>query len=119
MKKIITIVIIVAMMATFINDVGRYAKTRYDLSNIAMNTADSLMSEQGASRDTNARAAAAFAQAEGATVYLYDQDDTSIHVWVQMPVEGTWVLAPGMALIAGSPLKTPYYVQDEDTSFFR
>lgn len=119
MKKIIVVVIVVAFAAIFINDVGRYAKTRYDLSNIAMTTADSLADNRADSRDKNARAAAQFAQAEGATVYLYDQDDTRIYVWVQKPVEGTWVLARAMSLIAGSPIDTPYYVQTEDTAFFR
>lgn len=119
MKKIITIVIIVALVATFINDVGRYAKTRYDLSNITMATADSLADNRSDSRDTNARAAAQFAQAEGATVFLFDQDDTKIYVWAQKPVEGTWVLARATALMAGSPIDTPYYVQTEDTAFFR
>ena len=119
MKRLIVIAIVVALVATFINDLGRYAKTRYDLSNTAMTTADALVDEPSASRDTNARAAARLAQAEGATVYLYDQDDTKIYVWVQKPVEGTWALAPIMALISGSPIDTPYFVQAEDTAFFR
>ncbi len=119
MKKLLTIVLVVGLVATFVNDIGRYAKTRYDLSTIALQTADSLVSEKDTPRDTNARAAAQFAAEEGATVYLFDQDDTGVSVWVQMPVEGTWVLSPAMGLVSGEGIDAPFYLQDEDTAFFR
>jgi len=119
MKKTLTIILVVAFVATFINDVGRYAKARYDASTIAMEAATSLVGDRDQPRDTNARAAANFAQQKGATVYLFDQDDAGVHVWVQMPVEGTWVLARASALMGGNPMDAPFYVQAEDTAFFR
>lgn len=117
MKKILTTLIVVAIAATLINDVGRYAKARYDLSVIGQDAADhiSLIGKQ-ASRDSNATAAAAFTAAQGATVYLYDQNETETHLWVEMPVGGTWLWARLNALNNGEPQGTEFKVQTEKTA---
>ena len=100
MKKIILTVLFIALAATLVNDIGRYAKARYDLSKIALETIDNTSGSREQSRDQNARDAAQFAASRGAVVYAYDEDDEQIRVWLQMPVEGTWVLGPLMAVLA-------------------
>lgn len=119
MKKIIWTVVFVALAATFVNDVGRYAKARYDLSKIALETVGQVSTMRSQSRDQNARDAARYASSRGATVYAYDEDDSRVYVWLQMPVEGTWILAPGLALIAGEPYRQPYLVHIEESAFFQ
>ncbi len=119
MKKIFWTVLFVALAATFVNDVGRYAKARYDVSKIATETVQNVSNSRDQSRDQNARDAAQYAASRGATVYAYDQDDSKVYAWLQMPVEGTWVLGPGMALLAGEPIKTPYLVHLDESAFFQ
>lgn len=110
MKKILGIAITVLLIATFINDVGRYATTRYNLSTIA-NEAARVGSQRHKTRDENAVAAAAYARTQGATVYLFDQDTNQVRVWAEMPVTGTWFLGPFEAYQAGQPLSTAFKIQ--------
>jgi hypothetical protein len=98
MKKILITVLVVAAVATLVNDIGRYGKAYYDVDVIGTDTADNIaLGSKATSRDKNAIAAATYAAARGATVYMYDQDDRLVRVWVEMPVTGTWLLQYVMA----------------------
>ncbi|MRR11997.1 hypothetical protein EG835_05890 [bacterium] len=120
MKKILVTVLVVAFIATLINDVGRYARARYELGNIARDTAENIaLSGEHVERNTNATAAATYAATRGATVYLYDQDEKKAYVWVEMPVEGTWVWAPLAAQQAGQPKGTPLKIQLDYSAFWK
>ena len=120
MKKIITTALVIAIAATLVNDIGRYAKTRYDLSVISQDTAAQIaLSGKGNDRNKNAVAAAAYAAAKGATVYMYDQDDQQVRVWVEMPVGGMWLWSRVNAMQAGEPQGTPMKVQSESKSFWK
>lgn len=117
MKKILTTVLVIALAATFINDVGRYARARYELSVVGQDTADRIaLSGKDNSRDKNATAAAQYAAAQGATVYLYDQDDQKVHLWVEMPVSDTWLWHRVAALQNGEPQTAPFMAQTEKTA---
>lgn len=119
MKKTITTIISVLLVIAVVNDLARYAKASYDLNNIAEEAADQLSTNRSKSRDSNARDAVEYATARGATVYLFDQTNETIHVWVQMPLTGTWILGPAMALVAGESISTPYQLQADAQARFR
>lgn len=117
MRKILTTVLIVAVIATLVNDIGRYAKAYYDVGIVGTDTADNIaLGNKLTPRDTNARAAAAYAASRGATVYMYDQDEQTVRVWVEMPVQGTWLLRRVMAWQNGEPQTSPLKVQTEHKS---
>lgn len=119
MKKIILTILFVAIAAVLVNDVGRYAKAQYDLDRIALETVEALSDQGARSRDQNAKDAAQRAASRGAVVYAYDQDDERTYAWLQMPVEGTWVMGPTLSLLAGESLETPYLIQIEKSATFQ
>lgn len=120
MKKLLTVVIVVAIAAVFINDVGRYARARYEASVVAQNAAMAAANNgRTRTRDENAIAAANQAAAEGGLVYAYDQTTEQVHVWVQYPLEGTWVWARYLAWQSDQPLDTVPSVESEETAFYR
>lgn len=117
MKKILITVLVVAVVATLVNDIGRYAKAYYDVGIVGTDTADNIaLGSKLTGRDPNAKAAAAYAAARGATVYMYDQDEETVHVWVEMPVAGTWLMRRAMAWQNGEPQTAPLKVQTERKS---
>lgn len=118
MKKILGVVLAIALVGAFINDVGRYARTRYNLSIIAQQAAQAAARDRNATRDQNAVKAADVAARDGATVYLYDQTDQGVHVWVEAPVQGTWVWGPFVAWQNDEPLSTPFKVTYDETASF-
>ncbi|MHB9002617.1 MAG: hypothetical protein ACYC6C_00945 [Coriobacteriia bacterium] len=92
MKKTLITVLVIAVIATLVNDIGRYAKAYYDVDVIGTDTANTIaLGRKEASRDTNARAAAEYAFSRGVTIYMYDQDERQVRVWAEMPVTGTWL----------------------------
>lgn len=120
MRKSIGIILLIVLAATFVNDVGRFAKASYDINNVAVETADRLSSQRDRTRNQNATMAAEYAAARGTTVYLYDQDKNTYHAWFQAPLEGTWILGTVMSYYGGGLLTDPYYVKSEaEGSFYR
>lgn len=116
MKKVLGIALAVVIVATLLNDVGVYLRAWYDLDVIAQETARVASSTMVRERDKVATTAADFARTQGATVYMYDQNDKEIHVWVEVPVPGTWVLGYATALYYGQPLDTPYKLRTDTTA---
>jgi hypothetical protein len=119
MKKIVVIALVVLVVGGLVNDVSRYAKARYDAANITNEILDLLQTRGTQARNSNASLAASHAAAQGATVYLYDQDEQRAYVWVEMPVSGTWLLGPVNASMTGQPPSSPYMVRLEDSIAFR
>ncbi len=120
MRKILVIVLVVAIAAVFINDVGKFTRARYDLSKAT----DSIVEEMsqyalGKTRNASAVKAAELGGQKSVEVYMYDQDGEGVHVWTRLPVSGTKVIGPFMAWRAHKPLDTPFYVQDEGTSVYQ
>lgn len=117
MKKTLITILVVAVIATLVNDIGRYAKAQYDVGIVGTDTADTIaLGSKLTGRDQNATAAATYASARGATVYMYDQDEQTVNVWVEMPVQGTWLLHRAMAWQNKEPQTSPLKVQTERTS---
>jgi len=119
-KKILIIVLVVAIAAVFINDVGKFTRARYDLSKAT----DSIVEEMsqyalGKTRNASAVKAAELGRQQNVEVYQYDQDGEGVHVWTRVLVSGTWVIGPFMAWRAHKPLNTPFYVQQSGASVYQ
>lgn len=120
MKKVLGIALTIALAAVFVNDVGRYAKARYDASVIAQTAAEAAASNgKTRTRNENAIAAANAAARDGGTVYLYDQDENQAYVWVRYPVNDTFVWGRFLAWQNDQPLDTVPVVELEDKAFLR
>lgn len=121
MKKLLGIALLVAIVATGINDIGRYFTTRYTLGEtsgeIARAAAD--RARAGNSRDAVAMEAATFAVQRGIEVTAYDQNTNLVTVYTRAKVEGTWVLTRVVALVGGNPMETPMYVIDKEKSLLQ
>jgi len=122
MKRIIGIILVVAFVATSINDIGRYFTTRYYLdqqtSDIARFAADELHRTQE-SRDVVGGDTANYAAQQGVQVTAYDQTVTNVTVFTRTAVKGTWVLARAHALLSKLPSDAPLYVSDSQTAFLQ
>lgn len=119
MKKLLGIAIAVALIAIVLNDGGRYLAAWNGLDSIAQDCAVAAASTQSRDRNEAARAAVAKATPQGATVYLYDQNEATVHVWVEKPVTDTWVLERIWAPITGQPKGTVMKVTAEKTATWR
>ena len=120
MRTFLIIVLIIGVAAVFLNDVGRYARAKYDLDIATDRIVDDL--SQYARRRTRNEAAikaAALGQNEGVEVYQYDQDDAGVRVWTRVPVSGTLIVGPYLAWQANKPLNTPFLLLDYETSVFQ
>jgi len=119
-KKLIVIALVVALAAVFINDVGKFTRSRYNLDNATKQVVDEIASHAGSlPRDQAAQQAATLAQQNGIRVYQYDQNGTGVQVWTELPVEGTWVLGRLAAWRSGKPLDTAYVLRNYGTSVYR
>jgi len=116
MKKVLGIALAVVIVATLLNDVGVYLRAWYDLDVIAQETARVASLTMVRERDSVATKAADYARTQGATVYMYDQNEKEIHVWVEAPVPGTWVLGYATAIYYSQPLDTPYKLRTDTTA---
>jgi hypothetical protein len=116
-KKAIVVLLVLLVLATPINDVGRYLSATYTLDNATQTILDAAQtaSRGHKPRNVGGGAAVSAASAQGVTLYGYDQNDVNITVWTEMPVTGTWVIGPYMAWKAGKPLSTPFLVKSQAT----
>lgn len=120
MKKLIVIALVVALGAVFINDIGRFARSRYNLDNATNQVVDEIASRAASlPRDKAAGQVAALAQQHGIRVYQYDQNGTGVQVWTELPVEGTWVLGKYVDWRNAQPEGTAYVLRDYGASVYR
>ncbi len=109
---------LLAVVATAFHDAGRYVALRRQLvegTRIAAESAAKLNSD----RNTAARAAIDAAEPHGVTVIAYDQDGTSVEVWGQIEIDGTWVLNDIAVLIEGRDRDRPYLLQHAESAIMR
>jgi Flp pilus assembly protein TadG len=120
MRTFLIIALILLLAAVFLNDVGHYARAKYNLD-VATTTIVNEVSRYGVNRTRNLAAikAAAIGRSKGVEVYQYDQDDVGIRVWTRVPVSGTLVVGPFLAWRAHKPLDSPFMVMDYRTSVFQ
>ncbi len=120
MKTFLTVALIILVAAVFLNDVGHYARARYEL-NKATDIVVDEMSRYGRrnTRAVSAARAAELARQEDIEVYQYDQDDEVVRVWSRIPVDGTLIIGPYRAWRADTPLDTPFYLLDYGTSVYQ
>lgn len=116
-RRVIWILLLLAIVALVLNDGGRWFNTRSSLSEATSELgawASSNLSAQ--TRDQAANAIAEKASQAGITVYQYGQDPNGVQIWTQTDVRGTWVLGPYAALVRGVPFKqalhSPFVVRD-------
>ncbi len=119
MKKVIGVIIGVVILATLLNDVGSYIRGWNNLDVIAQQSAVAASASPVHEREQVSVAAAQVANSQGATLYMFDQNDTTVHVWVEMPVTGTWVLGRLTALYLQQPSDAPYMIRTEKTATWR
>jgi hypothetical protein len=124
MKRIIGIVIFVAILAIILNDGGRWFNAKAslrtatsDLSGWASASARSLGRDRASQELVNQ------ATIRGIRVYQYGQDDNGIQIWTESDVRGTWVLGPYIALTKGIPFNQAighsFVVQDYSQAQYR
>ena len=122
MKKWIIALVVIALAAAFINDVGRYMTTRYHLENSTRDVAEVAANASSRSRGdlySGWPPAAAAAQAAGITVTGYAQQSQLVVVVATAPVTGTWVVGPITALSSGKPWNTPFLVSARSETYYR
>jgi len=116
-RRVLWIVILVAIVAVVLNDGGRWFNTRSNLSQATSELGAWASSNlSSVTRDQAADAIAKKAGEAGITVYQYGQDPNGVQIWTQTDVTGTWVLGPYAALVRGVPFKqarhAPFVVKD-------
>lgn len=122
MRRLISIVLVVGLLAIGINDLSRWATAQRNLTTmtdtLASKGAD--LAAQGQSREMVAAQLVAQAQPQGVTIYMYDQNAQGAQVWTQFEVTGTLVAGPVAALILNKPFKealhAPLTIRDYATA---
>jgi len=107
LKRLIRILVVVAIVAVLVNDAGRYISAFYSLDTVTRDTA--VQAAQAAHNSRNdpsgpAAAAVAYAAQHGVTIDGYDQTSDAVVVTTWIPIPGTWVVGPVTAAFARKPL---------------
>ena len=121
MKKLLLAALVIGVIASVVNDVGRYlgAIGRLDAATSQVAQAAASAGRKDKNRtQPGGRAAVAAAQERGILLYGYQVEDNEIQVWTSDEVEGTWVAGPFLAWQAGKPLHSSFQITDHDTAFF-
>jgi hypothetical protein len=116
-RRIIWIVLLVAVVAVIGNDAARYVTaqrnlrdTTYDLARWAGENAAGMTREQAGAQ------LAAQGQARGVTVYQYGQTTEGAQIWAQSTVPGTLIAGTVANLVAGASLSEartrPFVIRD-------
>ena len=113
MKRLLKILLVIAIVAAPVNDIGRYLTARYALdngTNAVVDAAITSIRTPGTGSNASGQAAVAAAQTAGIELYGYQTTGANVTVWTRILVEGTWVVGPYKAWRAGKPLKTPFSI---------
>lgn len=96
LKKILVWGIVLMVLATAINDVGRYFGTWSSLDSFGKDAAEnvSTLAGQPDGRDKAGRLAMELATAEGYRLYGFDVQGSTVTLWLEADVTGTWVAGP-------------------------
>jgi len=124
MKKVIYLLLIVAVLAVLANDGGRLfvgksalrANTG-TLESWAVNNAGNMTRDQAAQELVNQSTALKL------RVYQYGQDKSGIQLWTETDVTGLWVLGTYKATLDGVPFRkaigSPIVIKDYAAAQFR
>lgn len=124
MKKVIFLLLAVAVLAILANDGGRLFVGKSTLrantgtlASWAMNNAGSLTREQTAQELANQSTALKL------RVYQYGQSNEGIELWTEADVTGLWVLGTYKATLDGVPFRkaigSPIVIRDYGTAQYR
>jgi hypothetical protein len=108
LKRLLVIILVVALVAIPINDLVRFLGAFYSLDNVtraAALTAAEQAKRSRADRTGPGTAAVEYAAARGVHVSGYDQDQSKVTVWTDAPVPGTLAWGPLTAAFARKPFK--------------
>lgn len=124
MKKVIYLLLVVAVLAVLANDGGRLFVGKSTLrantgtlASWAMNNAGSMTRDQTAQELVNQ------ATALELRVYQYGQDNDGIQLWTETDVTGLWVLGTYKATLDGVPFRkaigSPIVIKDYAAAQYR
>jgi hypothetical protein len=104
MKRILGIVVLVAILALILNDGGRWFNAKSQLRTATSELSGwASTSARVVGRDKAAQELVNQATIRGVRVSQYGQDDNGIQIWTEQDVRGTWLLGPYIALSKGVP----------------
>ena len=106
MKRVLIIVFWVAIVVLILNDGGRYAQGVIDLHNSTGQVLDSAA--LGAAKESQAQLGTqigALASTQGIRVTQFASDLTSVTLWTEEDISGTWVIGPYVAITHGVPFR--------------
>jgi Na+-transporting methylmalonyl-CoA/oxaloacetate decarboxylase gamma subunit len=112
-KKVVIIMLVVLVTIAVVNDIGRYVVTWFNIDEVTRETTKVAASAANQGRDAAATAAVNYAATQDVTVYAYDQDESTVYVWTEKDLDGTWALGPILVTIQGGRLTDPYKVRSE------
>jgi hypothetical protein len=105
-KRLVVAGLVVLVVATLINDIGKYLTAYYGLDSVTRATATwaaSAAKRNLADTSASGLAAMAFAKQNDLEVYGFDQNNGRCTVWTRTDVTGTWAWGPVLAAMAGKP----------------
>lgn len=118
MKRALMVALAVGLAIVFVNDLGRWVTTSYNLDTHLREIADNASAAARTNPQAGWPAAAQTAAKYGITVTGYSQLDQEVIVTAQAPVTGTWVTGPALALVAKRPTSTPFFVSARAQSYY-
>lgn len=116
-KRIITIVLVVAIIGVIISDAYAYSTAQRDLRDATYDLAMwAARSAPDMTRDQAAAQLAVMGAQRGVVVYQYGQDNDGVQIWTQANVGKTFVAGTVMNLINGKTFsearEAPFVIRD-------
>lgn len=109
LRRLLFIITFIGLLGIAANDVSRIATAykelrgvTYDVTRWAAENAATMSRDQAAARIL------ADAQAQGVTLYAYDQTDKAVRVYTSAEVRGTIIAGPIYNMVEGATLEEAY-----------
>lgn len=117
MRRLLGTLLVLALIGIAANDIVRVARASSHLRGVTYDLALSAAEDAvSMPRDKVASQLYKDAEAQGVTLYAYDQTDSVVRVFASQEVTSTIVAGPVYNLMLGAPLKeaisTPLTIQD-------
>jgi hypothetical protein len=116
LKRLLTYLIILAIAAVTVNDLGRYFEAKsglYQLTARAVALSAEQAKRDSGNRDAIWRAAESLAQANGAEVYGFDLKNGQVYIWTRAEVRGTLLMQRAISYYDERDFRKPLQIQDE------
>ncbi len=106
------------LLATVVNDGGRYLAALYRIDDVTRNMAfaAAVMAKGRPGADTGWPAVATLAQDSGVEVTGYRQTGNTVVVTTRAQVPGTWLAGPILAWVTHQPTQAPLTITQEASS---